>query len=572
MSTGTAPRPGHSPDQTCPPDKKTSFPSFLKASHHPSPGIVPTIPLVVQVGFAGSRSLFDLSQYPDLDPSDLATQALDALVAHLRDLPAALGLSSHHFLCGISQIAVGADTLFTLACQTLGVPQRVLLPQRRDDYLAAEGSDGTPDFTPEAQQVARGLLDGPQIIEECVVSHASNRTARFEETNAAILRLSDVVLCLVRDTADSKRGGTEELISQAEAQGKPVARIGVSIEDGKVRLSPLKPLVDWLNGADWALPSAPPELSSLVIPALGQAGALPTSAHFIDKIKRAASDQSKKHSGWFKRSAIIIIGFHLGATVLAVLAGKLQEAIVPILLCAEFLLLIIGLGAHFRLHHSAHARVWAVNRLAAEAMRSLAEVERLCGDLAYPLELPVPERLLPLLRTIAVLHLRRDGSGDPPMWEASRDAYIQRRLTAADNGQVAYYQAQAHRAARSLRVATRLFWLSSFLAIVATAVELLKHFEYLPAALVPLTDKWGGALAIILPVVAVGFLSWAAAGDLEARAQTFSEMHAFLEKQRERLKATRSEHEFAQLVRETESRLLGENLNWFWRRSFTSVT
>ena len=183
MSTDTATRPTHSIDQACPPNKSSSFLSFLKALHHPSPGILPTVPLVVQVGFAGSRRLFDLSQNPDLDPGDLTTQVQDALVAHLRDLPVTLGLSPHHFLCGVSQIAVGADTLFTRACQTLGIPHRVLLPQHRDDYLAAAGSDGTPDFTPEEQEAARGLLGSPQIIEECVVSHARDRSARFEETN-----------------------------------------------------------------------------------------------------------------------------------------------------------------------------------------------------------------------------------------------------------------------------------------------------------------------------------------------------------------------------------------------------
>ncbi|MGF6939332.1 hypothetical protein OKW41_008494 [Paraburkholderia sp. UCT70] len=571
MPADTTPLPTPSPHPASAPGTSLSLLSFLKPFHRPSPAIPPTVPLVVRVGFAGSRTMFDLSQHPDLDAGDLMAQVSDALMDRLRELRAALGLSPHHFLCGVSQIAVGADTLFTRACQTLGIAQRVLLPQEREDYLAAVGTEG-PDFTPEEEQVARGLLGSPHIIEECVVSHARDRSARFEETNTAILEDSDIVICLVREAAGSRRGGTEDLISQAEALGKPVTRITVAIKEGKVQLSPLKPLKEWLNGSDFALPSAPRELSGLVIAAPGPANAWPTAESFIAQIKGRASELSKKHSGWFKRSAIIIISFHLGATVVAILAGKLHETIVPIFLSSEFLLLVAGLAAHFRLHRGAHARVWAVNRLVAETMRSLAEVERLRGDVTYPLELPVPDGLVPLLRTSAVLHLRRDRSGEDSTWTARRDAYIERRLTGLKGGQLAYYETQTRKAELSLKVATWLFRVFSSLAIVAAVAELLLQFNRLPAALVEPTDNWGNTLAVFMPVAAVGFLSWAAASDLEARAQTFAEMHAFLERQLRRLNAAGSERGFSRLVRETESRLLGENLNWFWRRSFTSVT
>jgi hypothetical protein len=572
MSADSILHPKSSRDAASAPCRTPSFLSLLNPFRRQSPTSSLTIPLVFQVGFAGSRDLFDLSQHPDLEPSDLDAQVFDALLAQLRQLPAALGLSPHHLLCTVSQVAIGADTVFTRACQTLGIPQRVLLPQHRDDYFTAASSDGTPDFTTGEQQVSRGLLGSPHIIEECVVSQARDRRARFEETNTAILRLSDAVICLVRDGAESRRGGTEDLVSRAEALGKPVARITVAIKDGRVRLSPLKPLKEWPNVSDYALPSAPAELSSLVMTAPRQIGEWPSAESFISQIKAHASALSKNHSGWFKRSAIIIIGFHLVATVLAILAGKLETTIVSVLVSAELLLLLAGLAAHLRLHHGAHARVWAVNRLVAETMRSLAEVERLRGDVAYPLELTVPESLLPLLRTSAVLHLRRESSVELLPWTARRAAYMQRRLTDPNRGQLVYYETQTHKAKYSLRVATWLFRLFSSLAIVATMAELLVHFNWLPGVLVKPVDNWGNALAVLLPIAAVGFLSWAAASDLEARAQTFAEMHTFLERQLRRLNAAGSEREFGRLVRETESRLLGENLNWFWRRSFTSVT
>ncbi len=531
------------------------------------------IPLVVQVGFAGSRSLFDLSRHPDLDAVELATELLVALEAQLQVLPARLGLSCHHLLCGVSQVAVGADTLFTRACSTLGIRQRILLPQPRDDYLTAQGSDGTPDFTIEAQREARTLLDSGHIIEECVVSHATDRSTRFEETNSAILRASDVLVCLVREGADSRRGGTEDLIRRAEALGKPVARMTVAIEDSKVKLSPLPPVHTWSKaGKEFVPPSAPPEFSGLAISAPLQTGEWPSADGYTAQIKAFASWQSKRHRGWFKRSAVIIIVFHLAATVLAIFAGKNVEFIARILLSAEFLLLIAGLFAHFLLHHGAYARVWAVNRLVAEAMRSLAEIEKLRGDVGYPLELPVPQSLLPILRTSAVLRLRRKLTEEAIPWEARREAYVKCRLDSADEGQLVYYEAEAAKAKLGLVVATSLFGLSSACAIGVTGVELLMHFNHLPQIVVAPVKQWGEAMAIFMPVAAVGFLSWSAATDLEARAHTFAEMHSFLIRQRTRLSAAGSEREFNQLVREAEWRLLGENLGWFWRRSFTNVT
>ncbi|HYN77673.1 MAG TPA: hypothetical protein VES73_07765 [Lamprocystis sp. (in: g-proteobacteria)] len=69
-----------------------------------------------------------------------------------------------------SQIAVGADFAFTQACRTLAIPQHIFLSQPAERYLSALGSDGTPDFTPTGQGMARDLFEGPQVIEHRVVT------------------------------------------------------------------------------------------------------------------------------------------------------------------------------------------------------------------------------------------------------------------------------------------------------------------------------------------------------------------------------------------------------------------
>jgi hypothetical protein len=72
-------------------------------------------------------------------------------------------------------------------------------------------------------------------------------------------------------------------------------------------------------------------------------------------------------------------------------------------------------------------------------------------------------------------------------------------------------------------------------------------------------------------VTAVGFLSWASAGDLDARAKTFDEMQRFLAHKVEQLKSCERALEFHDLVREIEIHLLSENLRWYARRIFVSV-
>jgi hypothetical protein len=81
-----------------------------------------------------------------------------------------------------------------------------------------------------------------------------------------------------------------------------------------------------------------------------------------------------------------------------------------------------------------------------------------------------------------------------------------------------------------------------------------------------------GVLAIVFPILAVGALSFTASMDSAARAHTFAETLEFLQEQRPLLLQTESPREFATLLQETETRLLGEVSSWYSRRSFMSVT
>lgn len=191
---------------------------------------------VVKVGFAGSRLLFGPRRVDAATAQRWEDELLALLIERLRALPQRLGLAPHEQVCGVSQVAIGADTLFTRACQALGLPQHVLLPQPSDAFLAA-GDPGEPDFTAEEQAAARALLDSEHVIDVRVASRSGDRIAQFEDTNREILCESDAVVCLLREGALARPGGTQDLIARARAAGKPVLLLEAALRDGKPWLS-----------------------------------------------------------------------------------------------------------------------------------------------------------------------------------------------------------------------------------------------------------------------------------------------------------------------------------------------
>ncbi len=535
--------------------------------------ITPTVPLVVQIGFAGSRQLFDPTGLGPAERAALEADLAAQLTERLTRLPALLGLTEHHFLCGLSQVAIGADTLFSQSCAALGWWQRVLLPQWLDAYLGATDASGTPDFSPEQASTARALLALPQVIECRVASSSALRQEQFEDVNLAIVEDSDVLVCLLRAAAPGRPGGTRALIDHAVRVGKPVLQLDVTRQGDRVHVSPLLPVAAWPNGHAFEVPGLPAELREL--PPLGlPSGALPPPALLAEAVRRCASLTTRRHSGLFKRAAVAIIVLHIAATVLALLATKLPAPWVFGLLALEVVLLSIGLRTHQALHRSSAGRVWALTRLLAETMRSLEAAAATHAALDFPLGLPFPRAFAPLLRSVAVLQAirrRSDGASEIDDWRQRRAAYLQARLTGV-GGQLRYFEAAAKSAAAQLRLAHRCFWLFSGTALLATAAKLLALLGAMPDVSAALVGQWSGLLAVALPVAAVGFLSWAAASDLEARAKTYADMQRFLVVQATKLASADARREFERLVRETELRILDENLGWFSRRLFSGVS
>jgi len=535
-----------------------------------------TLPLVIQVGFSGARNLVDRTIHPDMDDDAIAlfeqqvTQSLKEFL--LEEIEKPMLEKGPAFFCGISQVAIGGDFAFSRACESLGWTQRIFLPQHSDAYLIAEGSSG-PDFSESQRMEAKAILSLPHIIQERLVSDANDRHERLVEANLEIARVSDILVILERSNQKGKVGGSQEL---SQSHSRPTLKLTVGVNDnGTPSISK-----EWIKPLSKA-PKLPPILenakieSQVLWPSEGQSGPkIPKADIYIHFLKELGSSQAKWQQNLFRSLALIILSTHFLATMIAVVALKLEASLVlSIILGVEVTLLLTGLGVHHFLHHSHAVEDWANYRLLAEITRSVKGIGSFHTYLRHFFYLPMPENLSPLLKTISVLHLHktRDQKED---WDNQRKEYISGRLQATQGGQIKYHQENAEKSSRNGKLAQAVFLVASLLAILATTTKLLAVLGVfgLDASALKLLKTGTGFLAVLMPVLAVAALSLSAALDLNAKEKTSKELLKFLKEQVKKLKKAKSAKEFERLLLQTESQLLGENVNWYARRSYISIS
>jgi len=526
------------------------------------------LPCVVQIGFAGSRDLFPGVADPKALYGEVERFLLDRF-ARLRD---ELGLGHHHFFCGISQVAIGADFAFSRACRALEIPQRIFLAQSRDAYLNAISPNGAPDFGEAQIAEALALLESPHIIQERVVSESPDRRERFRDAIMETLRVSDLVVCVMpADTqSPSGRGGTNDLLEVAELRGKPALEIRVGTKDGQATFTET-----WHGLEKFHRPEPPADFAAVEC----STSPLPDSAAFLGTLKEFAGEHAKKRKRLFSFLILAIVGLHVFATVLATGALALHgegvnkqihgHEIARAFLVAELVCLFAGMMIHRQFHHSAPARVWAESRLVAEIIRSVVQLRAYPLYLGHLFALPFPHQIRPLLRTINVLHLRSTRGQTPTDWKTVRDHYVVHRL----NDQLEFYRRDIERLTHRVAQAKTAFWFFAILAFLFTSVKLALSI-FVPEDDHSL-DLWlpaFGLFAVVFPVLAVAVMSWSIAMSYEGRLHTYAETHRFLNgAHRVNLETAQTKAEFEHLLVETELRLLGETLNWYYRQSFAEV-
>ena len=179
---------------------------------------------------------------PPADPklrAELDSKVERHLMGCLAQLREKLDLHANHFLVGMSQIACGADMLFTRAClhaMPQPIPQRIVLPQHRAAYFSAVGSDRTLDFTEEAYDLLIRAKTASLLSGACEVGALSAGTRERE-----VLRRFGEAVGMAFQIVDDLLDYTEE----EAVTGKPS---GNDLREHKVTL----PLI-------YALPRLSPE-------------------------------------------------------------------------------------------------------------------------------------------------------------------------------------------------------------------------------------------------------------------------------------------------------------------------
>ena len=131
----------------------------------------------------------------------------------------------------ISQIAIGADTLFFEACKDLKIPHRLFLPQTFDKFISGAEPNGKPDFTEAQKKLAIKLRKESTIIEEKVINHSSDRNQQFIDTNDAILDHSHIVIALIRhDVEYISPGGALDFLVKAQERNLPALELRIDLD------------------------------------------------------------------------------------------------------------------------------------------------------------------------------------------------------------------------------------------------------------------------------------------------------------------------------------------------------
>lgn len=447
------------------------------------------------------------------------------------------------------------------------------------------------DFTTAQKFQARKLLAAPHVAHVQVVSSADDRHERFREVNLELARVSNICLCLVGPAPAGKPGGTMDLVKYARRRRRPTLLICVTTKEGEPIFTEEKS--DWPTGDaktdSGKLPRLPAPLDGIRLPAptITPPCGVPLHARdYFEALKQFGSGVARANRDHFKRAAVVVIGTHFVATLCAVAALGFHEfRFLPALLVVEIVLLLAGWGVHMVLHHFQPAKIWAVSRLTAELSASGKAVAGCHLQLDYLFDLPFPPTLRPLLRTANVLHL-----ASSRLTAASLAGQMATYVSGpsgrfGDRDQVAHFLTNLPKDHCKRRRADLVFQTCAWGAIAATALKLsLPHGAWTT----PL-----GMLGVVLPVVAVGALSLAAAFGLEARVHTYLDTLSFLNPRIaarvaadiemtsprlpaeaglvELLKNADTELEFHRLVLETETILMGELANWTSRRAFLPV-
>jgi hypothetical protein len=218
------------------------------------------LPSVLAVGFTGHRHL----------PDEAKSRA------HIFQVLKEKKEKTPGTVYGVSSVAAGGDLIFAESCIQLGLPLRILLPMPKQQFR--------DDFDPPTWERVEEVLRRAMSVE--VTGGEQDRDARYYECGIETVLQSRFLVALWDGEPSRGLGGTEQIVSFAKIEGRPV--VWINSHTGAIQIFnedrelPNDPELDFLN----ALPEFEPE------PNIGSPGKLAQT--WFDKIDTNATQASPR--------------------------------------------------------------------------------------------------------------------------------------------------------------------------------------------------------------------------------------------------------------------------------------
>ena len=475
------------------------------------------LPATVAIGFTGHRALGD------------EAKCRKVIFEFLQQRKA----SAAGVVYGISSVAAGGDLLFAESCIELGLPLRVLLPLPVEEFRT--------DFDEKSWSRAELVLSKAASVE--VTEANQSREECYYECGIEMVQQSRLLLALWDGGPAQGLGGTEDVVSFARGDGKPVVWLHsttgeVSVFNEKSEKELLDdPELEFLNG----LPDAPGLVEANKPEALVRA--------WFRKVDESASRSAPQ----FRRLVAIPIVL-TAAAALFTGAGSWAHASGKWLAIGTTLgILAAVLPTVLRL--SQRQVQWVRTRTAAEVCRSVLAF----WSTPTPYDAIGPEVVPELSGALMSLNLLKmlDRGRSEVSLQKFKQRYRQERV--AD--QIAYFSAHAAQSAAEARRYRAATWACIGLASAVNAWIFVS--AHVPGNFGPGAWKqWmtmGAAIAFQIATVAGALL---AVNDCDRRRQRYRELHQLLGKWDAQLEALRTWPSVLRVAGRIERALLTELIEW----------
>ncbi len=473
------------------------------------------LPSVLAIGFTGHRHL--------QDEAKSHAQILEFLREKKEKTPG--------IVYGVSSVAAGGDLLFAETCLDVGLPLRILLPMPKEQFRE--------DFDEPTWLRVENVIRQAMSVE--VTGEEQSRDARYYECGIETVQQSRLLLALWDGEPSHGLGGTEQIVSFAKIEGRPV--VWINSRTGAIkRFNEDKELLDdpelgFLN----ALPEAESE------PRTGTPGDL-VKAWFL-KIDTNATHASPR----VRRLAAIPILCTAAASVLSTVGSIAGGTAIWVGIGSGLGFTVGALPALMRMHK--RQVLWARIRTATEICRSNLAFWRIPTPYNVIGPEVVPE-LSGMLMSLSFLKASDASARNADVEDFKRD-YREGRV----QGQLDFFWNSATKSDRKARQYQVVITVSIILALIANIWMVVRAVWWNGMTqapwkqLLPLSGSVFFQLATIVGAMLV-------VNDYERRRVRYRELHQLLKEWDKQLEFARTWPILIRIAERVEKALLAEVIEW----------